>query len=83
MGLRLIFRSWQSSDFVLMIPIKSQTEHFGILFIFSKESVIRGCAHLMLVTLSGSGKKSHLLDFLGDFRSCPLPEIDEDAVLQT
>jgi hypothetical protein len=37
----------------------------------------------MLVTQSGSGNKSHLLDFLGDFRSCPLAEIVLDNTLQT
>jgi hypothetical protein len=41
------------------------------------------CAHLMLVTQSGSGNKSHLLDFLGDFRSCPFLEIVQDNILQT
>jgi hypothetical protein len=40
---------------------------------FRKENAIRSCAHLMLVTQSGSGNKSHRLNFLGDFRSCPLP----------
>jgi hypothetical protein len=32
----------------------------------------------MLVTQSGSGNKSHRLDFLGDFCICPLPEIVRD-----
>jgi hypothetical protein len=52
-------------------------------FVFRKEKVIRSCAHLMLVTQSGFGNKSHRLDFLGDFRSCPLPEIVRDKTLQT
>jgi hypothetical protein len=60
-------------------------EHFGLSgpFLFRGEKVIRSCAHLMLVTQSGSGNKSHRLDFLGDFRSCPLPEIVRDNKLQT
>jgi hypothetical protein len=37
----------------------------------------------MLMTLSGSGDKSHRLDFLGDFRSCLLPETVRDNTLQT
>jgi hypothetical protein len=40
-------------------------------------------AALMLVTQSGSGNKSHQQDFLGDFRSCPLPEIVRDNAVQT
>jgi hypothetical protein len=32
---------------------------------------------------SDSGNKSHRLDFLGDFHSCPLPEIFRDNTLQT
>jgi hypothetical protein len=46
----------------------------GPLF-FCKDKVIHSCTHLMLITQSGSGNKSHKLDFLGDFRSCTLPEI--------
>jgi hypothetical protein len=51
-------------------------EHFGLsrAIIFFAKKVIRSCAHLMLVTQSGFGNKSHRLDFLWDFRSCPLPE---------
>jgi hypothetical protein len=37
----------------------------------------------MLVTKSGSGNKFHRLDFLGDFHSCPLPEIVPDNNLHT
>jgi hypothetical protein len=37
----------------------------------------------MLVTQSGSGNKSHRLDFLGDFRSCPHPKTVQDNTLQT
>jgi hypothetical protein len=49
---------------------------------FRKENVIRSCAHLMLVTQSDSGNKSHRPDFLADFRSC-LPETVRDNTLQT
>jgi hypothetical protein len=52
-------------------------------YFFRKEKVIRSCAHLMLVTQSGSGNKSHRLDCLGNFRSCPLPQIVRDNTLQT
>jgi hypothetical protein len=38
---------------------------------FAKIKVTRSFADLMLVTQSGSGNKSHRLDFLWDFRSCP------------
>jgi hypothetical protein len=64
---------------------KTKKEHFGLsrAIISHKEKVIRSCAHLMLVTQSGSGNKSHRLDFLGDFRSCPLPKIVRDNTLQT
>jgi hypothetical protein len=37
----------------------------------------------MLVTQLDSGSKSHPLDFLGDFHSCPLTEIIQDNTLQT
>jgi hypothetical protein len=81
-----MFRSGPGSGIVLMIAIKRYIEHFGLsranLF-FRKEEVIRSCAHLILVTQSGCGYKSHLLDFLWDFLSCPLPEIVPDNILQT
>jgi hypothetical protein len=58
-----------------MIAMK-RLEHFGLsrAILFRKEKVIRSCAHLVVVTQSGSGNKSHRLDFLGDFRSYSLPE---------
>jgi hypothetical protein len=51
--------------------------------LFRKENVIRSFAHIMLVTQSGSGNKSHRLDFLGDLRRCPLPEVVRDNTLET
>jgi hypothetical protein len=56
---------------------------WGHSFFFHEDKVISSCAQLMLVTQSGSGNKSHRLDLLGDFRSCPLPEIFRDNILQT
>jgi hypothetical protein len=50
---------------------------------FRKEKIIRSCAHLMLVTQSGSANKSHRLDFLRDFRSCLLPEIVRKNTVET
>jgi hypothetical protein len=50
---------------------------------FYKEKVICSCAHLMLVTQLGSRNKSHRLDFLRDFRSCPLPKIVQGNTLHT
>jgi hypothetical protein len=46
---------------VQMIAIKSCTEHFGLsrAIPFRKEKVFRTCAHLTLMTQSGSGNKSH------------------------
>jgi hypothetical protein len=57
-----------------MIAIKREIEHFGLsraILFFRKQKVIRSCAHLMLVTQSGSGNKSHRLDFLGDICCVP------------
>jgi hypothetical protein len=50
---------------------------------FAKKKVICSCAYLMLVTQLDSGNKSHQLDFVRDFCSCPLPEIVRDNTLQT
>jgi hypothetical protein len=53
-----------------MIAIKRYIEHFRlsrVILSFAKKK-------LFVVALSGSGNKSHRLDFLGDFRSFPLPE---------
>jgi hypothetical protein len=68
-----------------MMTIKRHTEHFKLprVIHFCKEKVIRSCAHLMLVTQSGSGNKFHQLHFLVSFRSCPLPEIVLDKYLKT
>jgi hypothetical protein len=74
------------SGLVHMIAIKRYIEHFGLsrkIIFFRKKQVIRSCAYLMLVTQLGSGNKSHRLDFLGDFCSCPLPEIVRDNTLHT
>jgi hypothetical protein len=51
----------------------NQTAGFLGPFFLCRQKVIRSCAHLMLVTQSGSGNKSHRLDFLSDFRNCLLP----------
>jgi hypothetical protein len=40
-------------------------------FFFRKEKVIRSCTHLMLVTLSGNGNKSHDLILSGIFVAAP------------
>jgi hypothetical protein len=74
-----IFGSWPGSN------DRNQTLYSGFLgpFFFRKEKVIRSCTHLMLVIQSGSGNKSHGLGFIGDFRSCPLPETVPDNTLQT
>jgi hypothetical protein len=37
---------------------------------FCKGEVIHSCSRLVLVTQSGSGNKSHWLDFIGGFSSC-------------
>jgi hypothetical protein len=50
------------------------------------KKVICTCAHPVLVTQSGCGNKSHRLDFLGDYRSCPPPppaRRNTDSALQT
>jgi hypothetical protein len=67
-----------------MIVIKAFFEHFGLsqAIIYHREKVIHSCAHLILVTQLGSRNNSRL-DFLGDFRGCPLPEIVRDNTLQT
>jgi hypothetical protein len=51
-------------------------------YFFRKGKPSRICAHLVLVTQSGSGHKSHRLDFLAGFRSWPLPEIVLDTTIQ-
>jgi hypothetical protein len=67
-----------------MIAIKHYVEHFRLsrAILFSQE-VIHTCAYVMLVTQLGSGNKSHQLDFLMDFHSCPLPDIVQYNSLQT
>jgi hypothetical protein len=83
---QILFGSGPGSGEVQMIAIKRRIEHFGLswtILFFLKEQFIRSCAHLMLVTQSGSGNKFHQLDFLGDFSRCPLPEIVRDNTLKT
>jgi hypothetical protein len=80
-----VFESGPVSGLIQIIAVKRYIEHFVLsraIVFFHKEKVVRTCAHLMLVTLSGSGNKSHRLDFLGDFRCCYLPEIVRDNTLQ-
>jgi hypothetical protein len=67
--------------YFLSALVQTISGFLGRLF-FRKEKSIRNCAHLMLVTQSSSGNKSHGLHFLGDFLSCPLPEIVQDNTLQ-
>jgi hypothetical protein len=81
----IMFGSGPGLDLVQMKAIKLFFNISGFIgpFLFRKEKVIRSCSHLMLVTQSGSGNKSHWLDFLRDFRSCSTPEIVRDNTLQT
>jgi hypothetical protein len=74
---QILFGSVPGSGLVQIIAITCFLNISDFLwpFLFRKEKAIRSCAQLMLVTQSGSGNKSLRLDFLGDFRSCPLPEI--------
>jgi hypothetical protein len=82
---QIMFESGPGSGLVIIIAIKHYIEYFGLsrAILFSQKEVVCSCAHRMLVTQSGSGNKSHRLDFLGDFRSCHLPEIVRDNTLQT
>jgi hypothetical protein len=70
---------------VQMITIMCYIEHYrlswAILF-FCKGKVICSCTHLVLATVR-LRNKSHWLDFLRDFRSCLLPDIVPDNILQT
>jgi hypothetical protein len=61
----------------------NQTASFLGLFFLRKEKFTRSCAHPMLVTRSCSRNKSHQLGFLGDFRSCSLPQVVRDNTLKT
>jgi hypothetical protein len=67
---QIMFGYGPGSGLFQVIVLKRYIEHFGLsqAIIFSQR---RSCAHLMLVTLSGSGNKSHRLDFFGNFCSCP------------
>jgi hypothetical protein len=82
---RIMFGSGPDSGLVQMITIKCLKNISGFLgpFFFRKYKVLRSCTHLTLVTQSGSGNKSHRLDFLGDCRSCPILEIVRGNTLQT
>jgi hypothetical protein len=62
------------SGLLQMTAVKQYIENFGLsrAIFFCRDNVFCYCAWLMLVAHSRSGNKSHQLDFVGDFRSCPL-----------
>jgi hypothetical protein len=70
---QIMFGPRPGSGFIHVIAIRHKIEHFGFsrAILFWQRKVIHSCAHLMLLTQSGSGNRSHQLYFLGDFRSCP------------
>jgi hypothetical protein len=81
---QIMFGSKPGSGFVQIMAIKRYIKHFGLypaIRSSPKKKTICSCAHLMLVTESGSGYKSHSLDFLGDFRSCHISETDKQQHL--
>jgi hypothetical protein len=51
--------------------------------LFLQRKVIPSCANLVPVIQLDPGNKLHRIDFLGDFRTCLLPEIVRDNSLQT
>jgi hypothetical protein len=71
---QLMFVSGPGSILIQMIVIRRYIEYLelSMAIIFFAKKILRP---LMSVTLSDSGRKSHRLGFLGDFRSCPLPAI--------
>jgi hypothetical protein len=85
---QIMFESGPSSDLVQMLAIKPHRRHFDLSWPIvppppPQRTLIRSCSHLKLVTQSDSGKKSYWLDFIRDFRSCPLPGIVPHSTLQT